>query len=76
MEQEDEVLSQWQAAQHQFAEVGQASAPGQGAGAGGTKAGGVEESRLFGCRSSRDGVERVGRSRTQIMCVILNVNCN
>lgn len=38
MDPEDEVLSQWQAAQQQFPEVGQASAPGHGSG--------LEEPRL------------------------------
>lgn len=37
MEQEAQGLSHWPAAQHQFSEVGRASAPGQGVGAGVTR---------------------------------------
>lgn len=50
MEQEAEGLGQWQAAQHQLTEVGQASTPGQGVRAGMT-AGGVEGSRDLGITS-------------------------
>lgn len=52
MEQEDEVLSQWQAAQ--LAEVGRASAPAQGVGRR-EEAGGVWEVGALGVRGMRLG---------------------